>query len=138
MDLPENKNKKQVKTDKNHNFIESLGYALEGIRFAFKAERNIRFQMGATLLVAVAGLFFGLSSMEWVVIILACTLVLMMELTNTLAEWIIDLITDRQYHPIAKHVKDVAAGAVLLASFFAVIVGIIIFLPKIMALIATF
>lgn len=139
MDLQENKKcQTKLKTDKNHNFTESLGYALAGIRFAFKSERNIRFQMAATILVGLAGWFFGLTAMEWVVVILACTLVLMMEMTNTLAEWTIDLITDRQFHPIAKNVKDVAAGAVLLASFFAVIVGAIVFLPKIIDLLKLF
>lgn len=128
----------KLKTDKNHNFIESFGYALEGIKFAFKSERNIRFQMAATILVGLAGWFFGLTAMEWVVVILACTLVLMMEMTNTLVEWTIDLITDHQFHPTAKKVKDVAAGAVLLASFFAVIVGVIVFLPKVINLLELF
>lgn len=136
MDLKENKRKcNQKKMDKNHNFIESLGYALEGLNFAFKNERNIRFQMAATFLVGIAGFVLQLNAMEWVVIILACTLVLVTEMTNTIAEWLVDLVTEYHYHPVAKKIKDVAAGAVLLASLFSIIVGIIVFLPKIVVLI---
>lgn len=134
MDLRENKKAKTVKkVDKNHSFWESLGYALSGIRFTFANERNFRFQTLAFILVMLAAWFFQVSVEKWLVLILASLLVICMEITNTIAEWIIDLVVNHQYHPIAKNVKDVAAGGVLIASAFSVVVGLIIFVPEILA-----
>ncbi|AMC00015.1 hypothetical protein AWM75_00295 [Aerococcus urinaehominis] len=121
---------------KNKHFFQSLGHALEGISFVLKHERNFRFQLTATVAVLLLGCLVGLASWEWLVLILACLLVLTMELVNTVIEWTIDLIVGDQYHPVAKHVKDVGAGTVLTAAIFAVAVGLIIFIPKLLSLIA--
>lgn len=128
MVLPENKQK----TDKNRSYLESFQFAFEGIRFAFKQERNLRFHFFTLIIISLAGWFFSISRMEWLVLILTFALVILMEMANTIAEWTIDLITKHQYHIIAKYVKDVAAGAVLIATIFAVIIGAIIFIPKIL------
>lgn len=122
------------KVDKNHSFRESLEYAIEGICFAIKSERNIRFQLAIMIGVLFAGFLLQVSVFEWAILMLTFALVLLMEFVNTIAEWTIDLVTNHVYHPIAKHVKDIAAGAVLLASVFAIIIGILIFLPKILNL----
>ena len=133
MDLKERKQvPKPPKVDKNHNFFESMGYALSGIKFAFIHERNIRYQILGLILVMSAAWFFALSIEKWLILILTCAIVICMEITNTIAEWIIDLVTDNQYHPIAKNVKDVAAGGVLISSTMAVIIGLLIFVPEIL------
>lgn len=133
MDLKDRKHSPEpVKVDKNHNFFESMGYALSGIRFAFMNERNIRYQLFALVLVMAGAWFFDLSIEKWLILILTCAIVICMEITNTIAEWIIDLVTDKQYHPIAKNVKDVAAGGVLISSTVAVIIGLLIFVPEIL------
>ena len=133
MDLKERKQTPELpKVDKNHNFFESMGYALSGIRFAFVHERNIRYQLLGLVLVMLAAYYLNLSIEKWLILILTCAIVICMEITNTIAEWIIDLVTDQQYHPIAKNVKDVAAGGVLISSMMAVIVGLLIFVPEIL------
>lgn len=76
------------------------------------------------------GIFFNISGMEWIVLILAMTAVLVAESFNTAIEIDIDL-TSPQYHPYARDTKDVAAGAVLLAVMGASLIGCIIFIPKI-------
>ncbi|RPA62415.1 diacylglycerol kinase family protein [Aerococcus agrisoli] len=122
------------KVDKNHSFMESLGYALSGIRFTLVNERNIRYQTMGFVLVMLAAWFFQLPMEKWLILILTSAIVVCMEITNTIAEWTIDLITNHHYHPIAKNVKDVAAGGVLISSMVAIIVGVMIFLPEILAL----
>lgn len=81
--------------------------------------------------VLVAGFYFNITHTEWLVLILTIGLVITMELTNTAIEEIVDSFVDG-IHPSAKKAKDVAAGAVLLATIMAVAVGIIIFLPYIL------
>ena len=76
------------------------------------------------------GYYFSISEIEWLILILIIGFVLTFELTNTAIEEIVDSFTDRE-HPAAKKAKDVAAGAVLLASITALVIGLIIFLPYI-------
>lgn len=80
----------------------------------------------ATLFVTVFGLYFGLSTFEWALIVLAIGLVVVAEMINTAIEASIDLVTDK-HHPLAKMSKDVAAGAVLVAAFCSVLIGILVF-----------
>lgn len=135
MDLKEGKQvNDNEKVDKNHSFFESLGYAISGIRFTFLNERNFRFQTIGFLLVMLAAMLFQLPTIKWLILILTSATVILMEIINTIAEWIIDLVTDYHYHPIAKNVKDVAAGGVLISSAVAVVIGMIIFVPEIIAL----
>lgn len=131
MDFKENEQRDR-KVEKNKSFIESLGFALEGIVFAFQEERNFRFQVAMTILVIVLGIFFKLSRYEWIAILFCCVLVLMGELINTSMEWLVDLVTMKNYHLGAKRVKDIAAGISLIAALFSVIIGALIFIPHIM------
>lgn len=116
---------------KNPNFLSSLDFALSGIWAAFKEERNMRKHLVFALLAILAGLFFKLSQFEWLFLFLAIFLVFVAELINSAIENVVDLASDYQFHMRAKRAKDMAAGAVLLISFFAMIVGLFIFLPKI-------
>ena len=79
----------------------------------------------------IAGVIFQLSQNEWLWLFLAIFLVWIVEILNTVFENVVDMFTDFHFHPIGKKIKDMAAGAVLLTACFAVIVGLILFVPKI-------
>ena len=113
-----------------HKLYKSFGYAFAGIGYALKTQVNMVIHLGATILVTVAGFYFRLTAVEWAIIVLAIGLVWVAEMLNTAIEATVDLVTEK-IHPIAKMAKDVAAGAVLLAAFCSVIIGILIFWPHI-------
>lgn len=109
--------------------IKSFAYAFKGIATLFTSQPNARIH-GVTLsLVVVAGLYFKIERVEWLAITLISALVLSAEAMNTAVEFVVDLVSP-DYHPLAGKAKDVAAAAVLLAAFGAIIIGLIIFLPK--------
>lgn len=110
-------------------FIKSFGYAFSGIAHAFKSQFNFRFHLVALLLVCIAGWYFRLSSGEWLWIVAAAGMVLFSELFNTAIEVLVDLVSP-EIHPKAKIIKDVAAAAVLLTALTAIIIGLIVFIPK--------
>ena len=111
----------------------SFRYAFEGIVATFKEGHNIRIQPAGGVLAIVLGLVFQISEVEWLAIFICCGLVLGGECINTAIEHTVDLaMPDR--HPDAKAAKDQAAGAVLLFALGSLAVGIMIFLPKILAL----
>jgi undecaprenol kinase len=113
--------------------IKSFLYAFDGLVYAFKYEQNLIIHTLATIIVITAGFYFKISYTEWLILILIIGLVIATELINTSIEATIDLITD-EYHPLAKVAKDTAAAAVFIFAFVAVIVGIMIFMPKILGM----
>lgn len=115
---------------KSRNLLESFNFAFEGIIHAFKTQRNIRLHFGATALVLLASLIFKLTKVEILLLFLTITLVVVAEMINTAIEVSIDLFTQK-HHPLAAIAKNVAAGAVLIASAMAVVVGYLIFFPVI-------
>lgn len=118
---------------KNHPLAESIGYALEGLRFTYIGGRNFKIQLGFGILVTILGLMLKISSIEWVSLIITIMVVLILELVNTSIETVVDMVSI-ELNPLAKIAKDVAAGAVLVAAMGSIIVGIIIFLPKLLNL----
>lgn len=114
---------------KNDTFLESFKYAWQGIWVAIKEERNLRKHLATTVVVFVVGFLFSFNSTEFIWLTMACFIVIFAELINTLVENLVDLVT-LEFHPLAKKVKDLAAGTVLISSGFAVIIGILLFLPK--------
>ena len=110
-------------------FQDSLSYAWYGIRFAVRTERNMRVHLACSVAVFGAAAVLGCSRTEWIVLWLTVTLVLMAELVNTALEVLVDLLSQER-RAKAKIIKDVAAGAVLMCSLNAVIVGVLLFLPK--------
>lgn len=94
-----------------------------------RKERNMKFHIAAGLAVIVVGLLTGLSSTEWVLIIMLIGGMLALELMNTAIERTVDLVTD-EYHPLAKQAKDLAAGAVFIFAVASAIIGCIVFIPK--------
>lgn len=107
---------------KPKGFIGSLNCAIEGILWAAKTQRHMFFHLVASILVLVGALVLRLSLHEFALLALAITLVLFAELVNTAVEVVVDLVSP-DFHPLAQRAKDVAAGAVLLASVGATVLG---------------
>ena len=112
--------------------VKSFGYAFAGLGYCFRTQRNFRIHIAIAFLASLAGAFLGLSALEWAVLALLIMLVLAAEMVNTMVEALVDLVT-AEYHPLAKVAKDVAAGVVLLTAIGAVVVGLLIFGPKLLA-----
>ena len=119
---------------KNESFLEnrlkSVGYAFKGALLLLKTEASIKIQFIIAIIVTIAGFLFDISAIEWIVQILAIGLVMSVEGVNTAIEEIADFIHPERHDKIGL-IKDIAAGAVFIASVFASIVGLIIYLPKI-------
>ena len=107
----------------------SFGFAFRGIWTCLKTERNIRIHCLAAVLVVIFGAWLKISVTEWLACLGLFGMIMDLELMNTAVEAVVDLVTE-EYRPLAEKAKDVAAGAVLIAAFFAAIMGCIIFLPK--------
>ncbi|WP_322924517.1 diacylglycerol kinase family protein [Paenibacillus campi] len=100
--------------------------ATEGVTATFRTERNFRVHVLATLAIVAAAWFFQVSSLDWMLLTLAIGMVLGAELMNTAVEAAVDLVSP-DWHPFAKKAKDAAAGAVLIASATAAVIGVIVF-----------
>lgn len=110
--------------------FKSFKHAFEGIFSSFKAERNMKIHILIMVLVIIAGFLFNISKIEWIACIFLFAIVISAELFNTAIETIVDMIMPEK-NDKAKLAKDVSAGAVLMLTIGAVIIGLIIFLPKI-------
>ncbi|MGI4743736.1 MAG: diacylglycerol kinase family protein [Janthinobacterium lividum] len=113
----------------------SFGHAFRGVGAALRSELHLQFHAVATVLVVGLGFYVGLSPSEWALVALAVAGVWTAELFNTAIETLTNLVSPG-YHPLAGKAKDVAAGAVLLASVGALVVGGLVFGPKIWALLS--
>jgi len=129
MGLPDRNHKKKI------TLLRSFYYAISGITSAIKSERNLRIHLTLTLLVIFLGFAFSITRIEWLIVILVLGGMLCSELINTAIERVVDLATE-DYHPLAKQAKDIAAGAVLLFAITSVVVGIIIFVPRILSILS--
>ena len=123
-----------TESKKNHKMgrarlVDSFQFAWQGVRFAFLHEQNFRIHVVMAVLAICAGLFFGINIEEWAVLIVIMGIVLAAELFNTAIEATIDLQTT-ELHPLAKIAKDSASAAVLILSVVAFVVGLIIFIPR--------
>ena len=114
-------------------FLRSFHFAFQGIGYALRTQRNARVHAVIACLAIVAGIYFGISAVEWAVLALTIGTVFSAEMLNTVAELAVDLLT-QHYHPMAKIAKDVGAGAVLVAAIAAIGVGLAIFGPRIWAM----
>lgn len=113
--------------------IASFGYAFAGILEVIKSQANFKIHFLAALLAVSAGFYFNISTVEWCSIVGCITLVFGAETFNTAIEHLTNLVTP-EYHILAKKTKDAAAGAVLFIAIGAAIIGLIIFLPKLLQL----
>jgi diacylglycerol kinase len=109
-------------------FIESLGHALAGLGLVFKSERNFRIQVVVAVLAVAAGIYLGLNTTEWVMIIISIGSVICAELFNTALERLSDEVADGRQRPLIKKAKDLSAGSVLLAALTALVIGLLVLL----------
>lgn len=107
-----------------------FAHAWNGLWTVFKRERNFRIHLIASIIVVGCGLIVKLTVLEWLFICLTITLVFVTETINSVIEMTVDFISTEN-HPSAKIIKDMAAGAVLITAVASIVVGLIIFLPKI-------
>lgn len=114
---------------KQSKFLKSFNNAANGLVLVFKMERNMKIHFAIAGAVMLLGLMFDLSKPEFVNLLTAIAIVLFAEMVNTAVEYLVDA-TIKEFHPLAKVVKDIAAGAVLLTAFYAVLVGYLIFYDK--------
>ena len=112
-------------------FLRGFRYAFQGLTYAFGTQINFRVHVLAACVAVVLGYYFELTTLEWIWILSAILVVLIVELLNTAIEVLVDLVSP-DYHPKAGIIKDVSAGAVLLTAIFAVVVGLFIFVPKVL------
>ena len=117
---------------KNGNHKQSLKNALYGLYLSFKSERNLRVMLVVSILVIAASVWLKISLLEFAVVIWAIFAVLAVEMINTSLEAITDLVKE-EWHRQAKLAKDVASGMVLLAVLGSIVVGSLIFIPRIIA-----
>lgn len=110
----------------------SFGYAFTGIATAWRKGRNIRIQTAAGILAVVLGFVFGISGPEWCAVLICIGCVIGGECVNTAIEDAVDLACE-DVHPLAKSAKDMAAGAVLVMAIASLCVGLVIFVPRILA-----
>ena len=114
---------------KRASLFSSFLCAVSGFFAAARHERSMHIHLLATVLVIALGIWTGLEKWEWVATAICCAAVISLECANTAIEAVVDLASP-EIHPLAKKAKDCAAGAVLAASVGAVVVGMIIFIPK--------
>lgn len=117
-------------TQKNKHFLQALAHAVSGLKMAFHSERNIRIDCMAAIAVIVVGVLLQCTGLEWLWLLQSIVLVIVLELCNTVVETIVDEITQGQYFLWAKRAKDIAAGMVVVGAVYALIVAVVIFMPK--------
>lgn len=110
--------------------IRSIGFAIQGIRQMVRTESNARIHLSVTALVIIAGLAMGLSVTKWIAIVFAIAIVWITEAVNTAMEKLCDHACGMEYSEPVKRIKDIAAGAVLIATVCSIITGIIVFTVK--------
>ena len=113
--------------------IYGFGYAGRGIYSAIKSEQNLAIEIGVAIMAIIMGFLLKISLIEFAIIALTIAVVLSFELINTSIEYTVDMAMP-EIHPLAKVAKDVSAGAVLVSAITSIIIGLIIFLPKLLAL----
>lgn len=114
-------------------FSASFRYAVSGIAHAFKTERHFKIHVTAALIVILFAYILSVTRIEWLFLLIVISSTITLELVNTAIENVVNLIT-AEHHPYAKAAKDIAAGAVLISAITSVIIGLIIFIPRLLEL----
>ncbi len=113
--------------------LQSFGYAGRGIRLVFSSEANMKIHILIAVVVVICGFFFNISISEWIYCLLCIGLVFSTEMINTAIEDVVDLASP-EHHELAGKAKDIAAGAVLICAIISVLIGLLIFAPKVWSL----
>jgi diacylglycerol kinase len=112
--------------------LRSFGYAFAGIAYIVRTQRNARIELVVGLAAVALGLWLGLAPLEWAVLAITIALVLALEWVNTSLELAVSLASPER-HPSAKAAKDVAAACVLLGAITSVVVGLLLFAPRLVS-----
>ena len=115
-------------------FFKSFSYAFNGLKTAFKTEQNFVVDLIVGLIAIILGFLLKISTIEFIIVILVIGIAITVELINTSIEYTVDMAMP-EIHPLAKAAKDLAAGAVFIMDIMILIIGIIIYIPKIINLI---
>ncbi len=121
---------------KPKTWVQSANVAIEGIIYAVKTQRHMRYHLISALAALVLGLFLNISRTDFILLCVVIVLVLATEMLNTAIETMVDLISG-EYHPLAKIAKDIAAGVVLVASVAALTLGYLILYPALESVITS-
>lgn len=121
------------KTGRAATLVESFYHATHGIWIGLKEERNVRIHFCAAMAVSAMGIWLKLDTISWLCLALSMGLVLTAEFVNTALEHLVDISASGEYHRSARYAKDTAAAAVLLAALVATVVGLLIFIPRLLA-----
>jgi diacylglycerol kinase len=122
-----------VKDRSGVRFAESFRYAVRGVRWMVRHEPNMRFHLVAAVGVLAGAAAFSLPVERWAALVFAIVLVLLGETLNTAIEAVLDLV-EPGHHPLVGTVKDLAAGAVLVAALGALVIALLVFVPEFWAL----
>jgi len=112
--------------------LRSFGYAFAGIAYIVRTQRNARIELAVGVLAIALAVWLGLSPLEWAVLAITIALVLALEWINTSLELAVSLASPER-HPSAKAAKDVAAACVLLGAITSVVVGLLLFAPRLVS-----
>lgn len=113
--------------------LRSFRYATQGLLYVIKQEQNMKIHLVVGTLVVILSFLLDIPTVHFFIVLVIIGIVFALEALNTAIERTVDLVT-KEYHPVAKIAKDVAAGAVLVFSIFAAIIGLWIFIPPLLQL----
>lgn len=119
---------------KRKKLINSFKYAICGLKSAYKREQNLKVHIMIMIIVIIAGIVLKIDKMEWIICIILFAIVIGTELMNTAIEAIVDMVMP-EINAKAKFIKDVSASSVLVFAMGSAIIGLIIFIPKIISII---
>lgn len=122
-----------LKSKDKRTFKGSVKNCLDGISYVTKSEKNFKREIALGIIALILSYILKIDKIEFIIVLTMICLVLTTEIINTAIERTVDLVT-KEYHELARIAKDVSAGSVLVTSIFALIIGIIIFIPKIITL----
>ena len=122
-----------LKSKDKRTFKGSVKNCLDGISYVTKNEKNFKREIALGIIALILSYILKIDKIEFIIVLTMICLVLTTEIINTAIERTVDLVT-KEYHELARIAKDVSAGSVLVTSIFALIIGLIIFIPKIITL----
>ncbi|MCK0471564.1 diacylglycerol kinase family protein [Halalkalibacter sp. APA_J-10(15)] len=115
--------------------LKSFYYASQGLVYVLKHEQNMNIHFIVAIITLLSAYFLSVPLIHWLILLLVIAGMLALEIMNTAIERTVDLVTN-EYHPLAKRAKDIAAAGVFIYCFFAVVIGILIFLPPLLELLS--
>lgn len=128
-------NRNKIKKRGLIRFKNSIKNSVNGLIYAYLNEQSLTLHAILTIVVLVSGFYFNISKMQWAILVIVMTIIIVTELLNTAIEATVDLVTN-EYHELAKIAKDCASAAAFVASILAISLYLYVFLPKIIQLIS--